>query len=61
MIVTMMPMVPKGIIRQISRRYIAGDMLQDAIDTTARLEQQEKGLVHHRRAGRVRAGPRPSR
>jgi proline dehydrogenase len=41
MIVAMMPMVPKSIIRQISRRYIAGDVLQDAIDTTVRLHREE--------------------
>jgi proline dehydrogenase len=41
MIVAMMPVVPKGIIRQISRRYIAGDSLQDAIDTTLRLHREE--------------------
>jgi proline dehydrogenase len=42
MIVTMLPMVPKGIIRKVSMRYIAGDKLADAIGTAARLEQQEK-------------------
>lgn len=41
LIVAMMPWVPKGIIRQISRRYIAGDLLQDAIDTTIRLQREE--------------------
>lgn len=41
MVVAMMPMVPKGIIRRISRRYIAGDLLQDAIDTTVRLHREE--------------------
>jgi proline dehydrogenase len=42
MIVTMLPVVPKGIIRRVSRRYIAGDTLDDAIATASRLEQQEK-------------------
>lgn len=42
MIVAMLPVVPKGIIRKVSRRYIAGDHLADAIGTAARLEQQEK-------------------
>lgn len=42
MIVTMLPVVPKGIIRRVSMRYIAGDRLDDAIGTAARLEQQEK-------------------
>ena len=42
MIVTMLPVVPKGIIRRVSRRYIAGDTLDDAITTASRLEQQEK-------------------
>jgi len=42
MIVTLLPVVPKGIIRRVSRRYIAGDKLDDAIATASRLEQQEK-------------------
>ncbi len=42
MIVAMLPAVPKGIIRSVSRRYIAGDKLDDAIATASRLEQQEK-------------------
>ncbi len=41
MIVAMLPVVPKAIIRKVSRRYIAGDKLPDAIDTAARLSQQE--------------------
>jgi proline dehydrogenase len=41
MIVTMLPVVPKVVIRQISRRYIAGDLLQNAIDTTVRLHREE--------------------
>lgn len=42
MIVTMLPVVPKAIIRRVSRRYIAGDKLEDAIATASKLEQQEK-------------------
>jgi proline dehydrogenase len=42
MIVALLPVVPRGIIHRVSRRYIAGDRLQDAIDTAARLERQEK-------------------
>ena len=42
MIVSMLPVIPRSIIHRVSRRYIAGDRLQDAIDTAARLEQQEK-------------------
>jgi len=42
MIVSMLPVVPKGIIRKVSMRYIAGDKLADAIGTAARLDQQEK-------------------
>jgi len=41
LIVAMMPLVPRPIIRKISMRYIAGDTLQDAIDTTIRLHEQE--------------------
>ena len=39
MIVTMLPMVPKGIIRKVSMRYIAGDKLADAIGTAARRDR----------------------
>ena len=42
MIVTMLPMIPKGIIRKVSMRYIAGDRLPDAINTAARLDRDEK-------------------
>lgn len=42
MIVAMLPVVPRGIIRRVSMRYIAGDRLSDAIDTAARLERDEK-------------------
>ena len=42
MIVTMLPMIPRGIIRKVSMRYIAGDRLPDAINTAARLERDEK-------------------
>lgn len=38
LIVRLMPLVPKPIIRSISRRYIAGDLLDDAIATARRLQ-----------------------
>jgi len=42
MIVAMLPVIPKGIIRKVSMRYIAGDKLPDAINTAARLDREEK-------------------
>ena len=42
MIVSMLPMIPKGIIRKVSMRYIAGDKLPDAINVAGRLERDEK-------------------
>jgi len=41
LIVRLMPLVPKPIIRSISRRYIAGDLLDDAIATARRLHDNE--------------------
>jgi proline dehydrogenase len=41
LIVAMMPLVPRPIIRKISMRYIAGEQLQDAIETTRQLHAQE--------------------
>ncbi len=41
LIVTCLPLVPRSIVRRVSRRYIAGDVLQDAIDTTMRLNREE--------------------
>lgn len=33
----MLPLVPKAIVRRVSRRYIAGDVLSDAVEVTKRL------------------------
>jgi len=41
LVVTCLPLVPKPIIRRISRRYIAGDHLADAIATTRQLNADE--------------------
>jgi proline dehydrogenase len=41
LIVKLMPLVPKPIIRNISQRYIAGDLLADAIATARRLQDDE--------------------
>ncbi|MBD3220261.1 proline dehydrogenase [bacterium] len=41
LIVATLPLVPKPIIRQISRRYIAGDTLDDAIATARTLLDEE--------------------
>ena len=42
LIVSMIPLVPRPIVRRISMRYIAGEQLQDAIDTTKQLHEHEK-------------------
>lgn len=41
LIVAMMPLVPRGIIRRISSRYIAGDHLEDAVRVTRQLNSEE--------------------
>ena len=43
LIVACMPLVPRPIIRGISRRYIAGDFLKDAITATRKLSTDEGG------------------
>ena len=45
LIVSCMPLVPRAIIRKISMRYIAGDLLTDAIDTTRQLNSEEGALA----------------
>lgn len=42
-IVGTLPLVPKVIVRKFANRYIAGDKLQDAVETTKRLN--EKGFM----------------
>ncbi|MDD5718453.1 MAG: proline dehydrogenase family protein [Candidatus Krumholzibacteria bacterium] len=41
LIVAAMPLVPRPIIRKISRRYIAGDLLADAIAATQQMHRDE--------------------
>ncbi len=44
LIVACMPLVPRGIIHRISTRYIAGDQLTDAINTSKQLKSEDGAL-----------------
>lgn len=42
-VVGTLPLIPKGIVRKFANRYIAGDKLQDAVDTAKKLN--DKGFM----------------
>ena len=41
LVVAALPLIPRPIIRRVSMRYIAGDQLRDAIETSRRLQEAE--------------------
>jgi len=40
LVVTSLPLIPKSIVGQVSKRYVAGNSLQDAVSTVKRLNSQ---------------------